>query len=83
MDELTKEALKLYHPPFKFVHGYIYDSKNEIVADQAEFLAALEVRGWGRIKYMDNAENLQDRVGELIAQALTEFWKKNLQEAIK
>jgi hypothetical protein len=79
MTPLTKEAFKLYWPPFKYQKGYIYDSKGNMVADQA----ALRVRGWGKISYMKDPEELQDTVGVLFAQALTEFWKKHLPEAIK
>jgi len=42
MDEITKEAFKLYHPPFKFVHGYVYDAKDEMVADQDLLSEGLE-----------------------------------------
>jgi hypothetical protein len=85
MNEITKVALTLYHPPFRYVHGYIYDAKDNMVADGVlkDTDAALRVRGWGRISYMQYPEQLQDTVGVLIAQAMTEFWKKHLPEAVK
>jgi hypothetical protein len=79
MTPITKEAFKLYHPPFKYVHGMIFDSKDNMVGDDI----ACRVRGWGKISYMKDPEELQDTVGVLFAQALTEFWKKHLPEAIK
>lgn len=45
-------------------------------------LAALRVRGWGRIQHVgesiDDAANLQDTVGELIAEALTQYWQREI-----
>jgi hypothetical protein len=73
-------ALALYKPPFMFVHGYIFDADSRMVADQDGFQGGVEthiaarVRGWGRIGYMPDAEALQDEVGAVIAEALTEFW---------
>ena len=74
IDELTAAALKLYTPPFKYSHGYIWDSKSNMVADDHGQDVALRVRGWGRIQYEPNPEALQDKVGELIAQAMTDYW---------
>lgn len=86
-DQLRKNALSLYSPPFTYDgNGYVWDSASNMVADfgdvdQQERLAsmmALRVRGWGRIGYETDGEALQDKVGELIAEALTEFWVKKL-----
>jgi len=74
MSELRKTALALYEPPFKLDHGYIFDSHGEMVADQVDPIAIARIRGWGRISYMDDAENLQDMVGTLIVEALSEKW---------
>ena len=71
---LCVEAMKLYAPPFRFDRGYIWDSRNNMVADDDAQDVALRIRGWGRISYLPDAEALQDKVGELIAQAMTEFW---------
>jgi hypothetical protein len=73
-------ALALYEPPFKFMHGYIYDAKGRMVADQDGFEGGVEahiaarVRGWGRIGYLPDAAALQDEVGAILAEALTAFW---------
>ena len=69
-------AVKLYKPPFRYERGYIFDADNSMVADNDAQDTVGRVRGWGRIQYLPNPEILQDRVGELIAQALTEFWEK-------
>ena len=75
-------ALALYRPPFKFRMGYIHDAGGHMVADQDGFgegskvfdSIAARVRGWGRIGYMPDAEDLQDEVGAVIADALTAYW---------
>ena len=67
--DYTKEALNLYKPPFKFICGFIYDHNGEMVIDQV-----CRIRGWGRISYMENAEGIQDTVGDIVARALTEYW---------
>ncbi len=72
--DIDKKALALYKPPFKFVHGYIFDSENQMFADQHE-TSVCRVRGWGRLSYMDEPEKLQDAVGEHIAKALTAYWE--------
>ena len=88
---ITDQALSLYTPPFKYIHGYIYDSADQMVADYSggsdeEVEAdesgnlALRVRGWGRINYLktehDNGD-IQDEVGNILAKALTEYWFKH------
>ena len=73
--KLRKLALALYKPPFKYMHGYIFDAEGEMVSDEAG-QHITEIRGWGRISYMDNPETLQDAVGELVAEALTKFWEQ-------
>ncbi|MDB5822229.1 MAG: hypothetical protein JWR21_933 [Herminiimonas sp.] len=77
MSETTKQALALYKPPFRFEHGYIFDAEHMMVADDQGQDVALRVRGWGRISYLPDAEALQDEVGRLIAEALTEYWNRN------
>lgn len=70
-------ALQLYTPPFRYDHGFIWDAKNLTVADDEGQDVALRIRGWGHISYKPDPEKLQDAVGELIAQALTEFWAQH------
>jgi hypothetical protein len=73
--DLRTRALKLYRPPFRFEHGYIFDAANEVVADSR--VQILRVRGWGRISYLPEPERLQDAVGSMIAEALTSYWKSS------
>jgi len=76
-DDIKKRALNIYHPPFRAEHGYIFDVKGGMVADQAPADSVVRTRGWGDIQYMDDPEELQDAISEYIAQALTEYWERN------
>jgi len=73
------KAMGLYRPPFRFEHGYILDADGHMMSDnEGEGQDVIQrVRGWGRIGSMDDAEALQDAVGEVIAQALTEYWQRH------
>ena len=72
---IREQALDLYQSPFTFSHGYVYDSKNLMVADGGDRDDKVQrVRGWGRIGYLPNAEALQDEVGKIMAEALTMYW---------
>lgn len=86
--DLRRRALDLYAPPFEFKHGYVFDSKGRMVADDTidysdrpsdslDGAIVLRIRGWGRISYLPDAEALQDEVGRLLAEALTKFWADN------
>lgn len=81
-EDLQTRAWKLYRPPFRYEHGYIFDREGNTVADGGEggntALGVVRVRGWGRIGYMPDAEELQDAVGDLIAKALTIYWNERL-----
>ncbi|HFE9263354.1 TPA: hypothetical protein ACGAVB_006981, partial [Pseudomonas aeruginosa] len=71
-----KRALALYTPPFSYdsFGGYIWDAKQNMVADNhVDGDQVLRVRGWGRIVYMENPEELQDEFGAMLAEALTEY----------
>jgi hypothetical protein len=83
---IREDALKLYKPPFRFEYGYIYDSRNNTVADQGSInesdttkkMIVAQVRGWGRIGYMPNAEALQDEVGAILVDALNAYYAKEI-----
>lgn len=89
--DLRNRALALYSGPFRFdPHGgYIWAEGGgegvEMVADRAggvnapaaDPAAVTRVRGWGRIGYMEDAAALHDAAGELIAEALTEYWERH------
>jgi hypothetical protein len=77
---LRQTAVALYTPPFHYQHGYIFDSKQHMVSDDGAIgEAAARARGWGRIVYMQNPKALQDEVGQIIADALNDFYAKNPQ----
>lgn len=78
-NELKKTIVSLYKPPFKYQYGYIFDSEGNMVTDDLvkDENQVARVRGWGRLSYMDNPEQLQDGVGEMIADILTKHWGKD------
>ena len=84
---IRQAAFDLYKPPFRFDKrgGYVWDQEDNMVVDQDDFqemqgMLAARVRGWGRIQYLKEFDpcELQDKAGELVAEALTEFWEKNI-----
>ena len=82
-EPISERAFALYRPPFRYDgHGYLWDANGEMVADdRPESPSAIgRIRGWGRIGYLKEPEKLQDMVGHLIAQALTEFWQKHAEQ---
>jgi len=78
MSDLRSRAIALYVPPFRYAHGYVYDSRGHMVADQGgsedPSSLGLRVRGWGRIGGMPESAALQDAVGVLMAELLTANW---------
>lgn len=75
---LRELALELYKPPFVFNRGYVYDNANCMVADDGDCKDKVErVRGWGRISYLNRPEELQDEFGNIMAEALNEFFAKH------
>lgn len=78
-----KAAMAVYTPPFKYVRGYIYDSQNLMVADddKVEDAVASRVRGWGRLSYLPNGAELQDEIGQMIADALTAYYAAPVQQS--
>lgn len=77
---LRARALVVYKAPFKCRHGYIYDAEGNMVMDDHcdESPAAIaRLRGWGHLCRKPNPEALQDELGDLIAEALSEFWERH------
>jgi hypothetical protein len=73
-----REAAKaVYTPPFKYMRGYIFDSQSLMVADddQVEGAVASRVRGWGRLGYLPNGAELQDEIGQMMADALNALYE--------
>lgn len=87
--ELRKIALDFYTGPFHFddLGGYIWAKGNGNTGNQmfADLDAAKErcarIRGWGALQYLKevDCEALQDEIGVMFAEAITEYWdrKKN------
>ena len=75
-EELRKRALALYKPPFSYHCGYIHDGEGNMVSDIPTGTQVTRVRGWGRIGYMENPGELQDMVGEMIVEALNQYWDR-------
>jgi hypothetical protein len=77
--KLKTTALALYAPPFCYKRGYIFDSKGNMVADDdgVESAVITRIRGWGGISHLPQAAQLQDTIGEMVAQALTDYWDTN------
>lgn len=82
-DKACREAaFELYQPPFRFESGYIFDAKGRMVSDDGGVDATARVRGWGHIAYLPNPERLQDEIGAMVAEALTEFWSRAAKPAV-
>lgn len=68
---MSEEQLKLlkglYRKPFH------YDNYGQIIFD-ADNNHVLDIRGWGRIQYKDNAEAKQDAFGQFVCNLLNENW---------
>jgi len=85
--ELRKIALDFYKGPFKFDHmgGYIWalgdksTHGNQMFADlDAAKERCARIRGWGALQYLKDVdpEALQDEVGVMFAEAITEYWDR-------
>lgn len=79
MNEAIRQvALDYLKPPFKFNRGYIFDAEGHKVADDGDWKNhVVRIRGWGAISYLESPEQLQDMIGTLVAEALTEFWQRD------
>ena len=77
-----KAAMAVYAPPFTYLHGYIYDSQNLMVADggsvgdppSVKGAVAARVRGWGRLGYSLNGAELQDEIGQMMVDSLNALY---------
>ena len=69
-------AMEIYTPPFRFHRGYIFDAQNHMVSDDKGVVGAVvaRVRGWGRIGYRPNGAEIQDEIGQMIADALNAYY---------
>ncbi len=66
---ITQEMLSKFAYPATFdeIGGYIFDANNQMMG---------EVRAWGKLQYFPNGEQLQDALGQFIADAINEKWEK-------
>jgi len=60
---VEKEALSKFTMPVIFEHGYIFDSKHNMM---------MQVRGWGYLGKFENGDELQDAIGQMFANAFNE-----------
>lgn len=51
-----------------------YDARQQSIRD-ANGLMVCDIRGWGKIQFMEKAEARQDAIGELIANLLNVYQK--------
>jgi hypothetical protein len=58
-----------------YVLPFSYDPNDQSVRD-ANNERVLDIRGWGRIQYIDPSGKLQDEVGQHVATTLTSYWTK-------
>jgi hypothetical protein len=49
--------------PVKLEHGYIYDADGNMIT---------QIRGWGRLQYLENGEAKQDTIGQFVTDAINE-----------
>jgi hypothetical protein len=63
---------------------YIFDSAKNMVADTNDDSAPLQVRGWGRLKYLANGEGerIQKTIGDAFAYALNFVYGRGLEQAL-
>lgn len=63
-DEIKK--IIIYPVRYEPMGQYIFDAEDHTVAN---------VRGWGRLQYMEHGEEKQDAIGHFIAEAINEKLK--------
>ena len=92
LQENQTYLLSLYQAPFRYDRrgGYIWDANSKMVADNYDpddaidlsqnIEPTLRIRGWGYIQYLKHDQlspaQIQDALGEMMAQALTEYWQR-------
>lgn len=89
-DNKRKAAMAMYTPPFTYECGYIFDSQHLMVSDNGPVgsstsvkgAVAARVRGWGRLTYLPNGAELQDEIGQMMADALNTMYATVAQPAI-
>lgn len=69
IDLINDLALKTIEFPVHYVKAQqtIWDGKKMMVCD---------IKGWGKIQFMEKSEDRQDAIGELIVNLLNSYYKK-------
>lgn len=80
MDRLKQKAIAILQPPFKLKRGFIYDSSEDqnMVCDSGdcEIGTIARIRGWGRLSKLPEGSEIQDAIGEIIVEALNDYFNK-------
>ena len=82
MLNLREKLKQFYQPPFRYEHGYVFDSTHKMIADVATDdapLMAAKLRSWSQLirKHgVDDGAVLRDKLGLVIAEALNEYWDR-------
>lgn len=66
MSDYRPTPKRLIVGPVKAYAGMLHDSEGNHICD---------IRGWGRIQYFENAEQIQDGLADWVAEAITERLK--------
>lgn len=64
----------LIKTPVKFQIGKIFDDEGNHI---------LDIRGWGRLQYLPDAEAKQDGIGEFVAEAINEKLLRTNNKAVR
>lgn len=59
-----------------------YDPLQQTIKD-AKGMMVCDIRGWGRIQFMEKSEERQDAIGEVVAKLLNEYSKGQKENRLK
>ena len=77
-NDLRKQAMALYKPPFRCEAGVLLDSANNLVDEKIGFHLLHYLRkGWVKNDSQRPHSVLAEEFGEIVAQALNEFYEKH------
>lgn len=75
-----KELKRLVKETVKF--PVIYDALSQTIKDTKGMMVC-DIRGWGRIQFMEKSEERQDAIGEVVAKLLNEYGKEHKEHRVK
>jgi hypothetical protein len=74
-----QKAIEILSPPFNYHMGYIWDGAKDqnMVSDEGdcEIGTIARLRGWGRLGKIEDGSEIQDAIGEIIAEALNQYFR--------